>query len=244
MNEQVVSLEISQIPSASGVLGAAFRDNSLFKHFAVQDDLKRLSTTQLMSRLLLRYAHRYEAIYATTDTTTQVIKGVAIWIPPKQFPLNDFRLLMEGGYAIPFKLRLSKLLQLARLFFKIEARHKVHVSQPHWYLMMLGVHPDYQGQGIGSALIQPVLAKADAENMPCYLETSTADAVRFYRRQGFEVVEKNELAGEDLGVWLMVRSPEKALRGDSDNRCETQHPSIQNNIAMCSALHLFNHAII
>ena len=33
------------------------------------------------------------------------MKGVAIWIPPGQFPLNNFRFLLSGAYALPFKLR-------------------------------------------------------------------------------------------------------------------------------------------
>ncbi len=71
------------------------------------------------------------------------MKGVAIWIPPGQFPLNNFRFLLSGAYALPFKLRSSKILKFISLSDQIEELHKINVPQPHWYLLMLGVDPAY-----------------------------------------------------------------------------------------------------
>jgi ribosomal protein S18 acetylase RimI-like enzyme len=55
-------------------------------------------------------------------------------------------------------------------------------------------------------LIQPVIAEADRENMPCYLETSTAAAVRFYQRHGFEVVKT--IDSSPGNIWAMKREPQ------------------------------------
>jgi hypothetical protein len=203
MNHETVPLEASQIQTAIEVLGDAFKDDPVFRNFAFQDDLRRLSAIQWISRLMLYYAHPYNAVF----TTTESLKGIAIWLPPNQFPLNDFRLLQSGGYALPFKLRLSKLLRFISLFLKVEACHKTYMSQPHWYLLMLGVHPSHQSQGLGSALIQPILEKADRENFPCYLEASTEEAVRFYQRQGFEIVKTIDFSPGSLHIWTMKREP-------------------------------------
>ena len=80
----------------------------------------------------------------------------------------------------------------------------------------LGVEPDRQGQGIGSALIQPVLGRADAEGLPCYLETTKERNVTFYRRHGFDVVAEGDLP--DLGppFWTMRREAARAGTHDSD----------------------------
>jgi ribosomal protein S18 acetylase RimI-like enzyme len=203
MNEEVVQLNAAQIDLASEVLGAAFSDDPVFRNFAFQDDRRRLSATQWMSQLMLRYALPSKAIYTTAD----ILKGVAIWIPPGHFPLNDFRLLQLGGHGLLFKLRIDKLLQFISLFLELEALHKTRMPQPHWYLLMLGVHPSHQNQGVGKALIQPILANADRDNLPCYLETSTADAVRFYQRLGFEGIEAINLLQESICVWTMMRQP-------------------------------------
>lgn len=55
----------------------------------------------------------------------------------------------------------------------------------HWYLSILGVMPEYQGQGLGVGLVENVLAEADAANMPTYLETFTPRNMSFYRRLGY-----------------------------------------------------------
>ena len=85
-------------------------------------------------------------------------------------------------------------------------------SKPHWYLWVLGVAPNSQGQGIGSRLIQPVLDRADKEQIPCYLETETERNVKFYRKRGFEVVSEGEVPGGDLKLWSLLREPATYLR--------------------------------
>jgi GNAT superfamily N-acetyltransferase len=203
-NPEIALLQASQVQLASEILGDSFKDDPIFQYFAFQDDLRRLSSIQSIGKMMLHYADRYNAVY----TTTEVMKGVAIWIPPHQFPLNEFRLLQAGGYVLPFKLRLNKLTQFISLFFKVEACHKAWMSQPHWYLLMLGVHSAYQNQGIGGDLIKPVLAAADRDNMPCYLETTTAAAVRFYQRHGFEIVETINSSDVNIWIWAMKREPQ------------------------------------
>jgi ribosomal protein S18 acetylase RimI-like enzyme len=85
--------------------------------------------------------------------------------------------------------------------------HKRDVPLRHWYLPTLGVDPPRQGQGVGSALIQPVLSRADAEGLLCYLETETAGNVAFYERHGFEVVVEDDLPRGGPHFWTMKREP-------------------------------------
>jgi GNAT superfamily N-acetyltransferase len=166
-NPEIVALEASQIHLASEILGHAFQDDPLFQSFTDLNDHRRLSSLRSIGKMSLHYAYPHRAVY----TTINVMKGVAIWIPPHQFPIDIFRLLKSGAYTLPF--------------------------QSH-----------YQNQGIGSTLMAPVLAEADRENMPCYLETSTAAAVRFYQKQGFEVVETISFAKKDIQIWAMKREPQ------------------------------------
>jgi ribosomal protein S18 acetylase RimI-like enzyme len=203
MNYSVVQLAASQIPAASEILGAAFQNDPVFINFACSDSQRRLNTIQWMSRLMLQYAHHYHSTY----TTIAELKGVAIWIPPGQFPLHDLRLLYCGAYALPWRFRFSKLLQFMQLFLKIEELHRATMPELHWYLLMLGVHPDYQSQGVGGSLLQPILAQADQENFPCYLETSTEQAVHFYQRYNFVVIETINIPQSNGQIWTMRRDP-------------------------------------
>lgn len=48
--------------------------------------------------------------------------------------------------------------------------------------------PDLTGKDIGSALLRPALAQADADGLPGYLETAEESNAAFYRKHGFETV--------------------------------------------------------
>ena len=79
-----------------------------------------------------------------------------------------------------------------------------------WYLFLLGVEPRSQRRGIGSALIRPVLERADAEHVACYLETENQRNVAFYRKQGFDLIVNGEEAGTTgVRFWTFSRTPNR-----------------------------------
>jgi GNAT superfamily N-acetyltransferase len=89
-----------------------------------------------------------------------------------------------------------------------------HLSEPHWYLALLGTEPSHQGRGLGSALLAPTLLRCDQERQLAYLESSKASNVPFYERHGFEV--QGELRIPDgPSVWPMLRRPRERQESDS-----------------------------
>ncbi len=78
---------------------------------------------------------------------------------------------------------------------------------PHVALSTVGVLPEAQGAGLGTATLAPGLARADRETLPAHLETSSAANVRFYRRLGFDVSAAVDLPGGGPRTWLMHRDP-------------------------------------
>ena len=199
----VVQLERSQMNEAIEILCHAFNDDPMFRYFFPEADQARANFIKQLSKTIVNYSQPYSHIY----TTGGDLKGVAVWIPPGQYPLNTLGLLQAGMYALPFMLRWSRLGQFMSLFSRLEEHHKHDISGQHWYLAMLGVAPAYQSQGIGSSLIQLILKQADSAGLPCYLETSTEGGVRFYQRHGFEIVRTGELPGDNLRFWTMKREP-------------------------------------
>ncbi|MBC2904843.1 GNAT family N-acetyltransferase [Streptomyces cupreus] len=61
-------------------------------------------------------------------------------------------------------------------------------DRAHEYLWMIGVSPDRQGKGLGSALIGAVLDRCDSDGVPAYLEASSARSRKLYERLGFELL--------------------------------------------------------
>jgi len=80
------------------------------------------------------------------------------------------------------------------------------MTAPRWYLMILGVNPPMQSQGIGGPLIAPVLARANAAGVLCYLETAKERNVAFYRAYGFEVLVDDTMPNA-FRYWTMRRLP-------------------------------------
>ncbi|MEU0792114.1 GNAT family N-acetyltransferase [Amycolatopsis sp. NPDC005961] len=61
----------------------------------------------------------------------------------------------------------------------------VEPAGPLWHAQFVGVRPGHQGRGIGGRLLRHGLDRADAEGVPTYLEASSPDSTRLYRRLGF-----------------------------------------------------------
>lgn len=128
--------------------------------------------------------------------------GAALWVPPDAWRTKPSALAREMPKAVRlFGRNLPKALR------SLSFVEKAHPQAPHNYLAVLGTDPAHQGKGIGSALVAHVTDQADAEGMPCYLESSKESNVPFYRRHGFEVTEALVLPGGGPTVWGMWREP-------------------------------------
>ncbi|MGW3998748.1 ribosomal protein S18-alanine N-acetyltransferase [Amycolatopsis sp. NPDC004772] len=73
----------------------------------------------------------------------------------------------------------------------------------------IGVAPEYQGQGIGKALLQALLARADEFEAPVFLEvrTDNTTALGLYERHGFERlgIRKRYYQPSGADAYTMVR---------------------------------------
>lgn len=76
---------------------------------------------------------------------------------------------------------------------------------PHYYLSLLGTHPDHLGKGIGFGLLQANLDRIDAEGMPAYLEASNPANVALYERFGFKRHGEFTMSDEGPSVATMWR---------------------------------------
>jgi len=151
----------------------------------------------------LRYGHLYGEMHTTPGEPI----GAAIWLPPDQPRFTVPRFLALGYGALPAKTGAAALIKFLASMGHLDRLHRQDAPRRHWYLATLGVDPPYQGQGIGGSLLQPVLARADAAGLPCYLETGREINVRFYRKHGFEVVRTGFAPLGGPRYWTMLRPP-------------------------------------
>jgi len=204
MISSIVQLPASQMDKATEVLSAAFCDDPVVNYFLPEDAIAKQRALHLLAQCLLRYGQTYQHIYTTADQP----KGISIWLPPEASTFEFaqlWQLLQTGLLKLPFYARWDRAIELLS-FFTQEIQQQQQNTEPFWYLMLLGVAPGYQNQGIGAALLEPVLERADRDRTLCYLETSTEAAVRFYQRQGFEIVHTRKV-GKALPYWTLKRYP-------------------------------------
>jgi len=69
---------------------------------------------------------------------------------------------------------------------RFKSQLKKYYPKEFVYLDFIGIDPLFQGQGIGSTLVQEIIAFAKQQNLPLYLETSTVENIAFYKKNGFE----------------------------------------------------------
>lgn len=187
------------IPDMAATLGRAFAHDPFYA-FLVGDAPERTQRMRDGWTGILRFASAHLAETYTTDDAA----GVAIWHPPGHAGPS----VLDGLRIVPAIVRLAgwrRLRLVAAAMGRLDERRRHHVARPHFYLSALGVEPDRQGQGLGTALVLPVLDRCDRDAIPAYLETAIARNVLLYERLGFEVVEELTLPHSDVRGWLMVR---------------------------------------
>ena len=83
--------------------------------------------------------------------------------------------------------------------------HKKYAPFPHLYAWYIGVDPEFQGKGHGSTLHRAMLARADNERLPCYLETQKEENMILWSRYGFKVITETAIPGTEVKHWAMLR---------------------------------------
>ena len=133
--------------------------------------------------------------------TTEECHSIALWLPPKSSQLGIRDVLAQLPMLLILGRRAGAALRLVQL---VESRHP---RTAHYYLGGLGTDPPWQGKGLGSAVLRPVLESCDREGMPAYLESSKESNIPFYRRHGFEVTDEVSVPDGPVRLWLMWREP-------------------------------------
>lgn len=197
----LLRLSKSNIPSASKVAAKAYFEADDFATFS-SDPSKRLKYITRTMKMTFRYTLKFGEVYATS----QNFEGVAAWLPHNYKSIPIWQYVRFG--MIPVVIGVGKKVRKELLYFdKLgKEKHKQHANFPHLYLYNLAVDPDHQGKGWASVLLKPMLAKADKNKLPCYLETGNRN-VSMYEHFGFEVVEHVPVPELDEDMWILMRYP-------------------------------------
>ena len=78
-------------------------------------------------------------------------------------------------------------------------------GSPHYYLGVIGIDPNRQGEGIGRALLSAFcqLSSDDPKSSGVYLETATPANLGFYEKSGFKQTHRAAMGNATL--WCLFR---------------------------------------
>jgi GNAT superfamily N-acetyltransferase len=204
---RVVPLRDDQEEACGAMLARAFFDDPIFRWVEPDDALRARFLSPFFTGLTRR-SHRLAVALATED----VLEGASLWKTPGLTTLSPAELAMTGLDRISEWLSDEARARLDAVFDPVEAAFAEDLSEPVWYLGVLGVEPGLQGRGIGSRLMAPILERADREARSVTLETAQPKNLPLYRRHGFRVLrELPAPLGDGPMVWTMKREPRSGL---------------------------------
>jgi GNAT superfamily N-acetyltransferase len=166
--------------------------------WAFPDADKRMDQHRILWGLFMHSALPYGCVWMTDDGG-----AASLWIPPGEPELSD----EDNARVEPLVRELvgphaDAVLMLLERF---EANHPR--DETHYYLSLLGTHPDHRGQGKGMGLLAANLAAIDELELPTYLESSNRANDHRYQRLGFAQVGEFAAPGGAPTVGCMWRDP-------------------------------------
>jgi ribosomal protein S18 acetylase RimI-like enzyme len=149
-------------------------------------------------RFLIESALRHRWVWVIGDHA-----AASVWIPPGCDELSrgeaeQVRGLLEGLLG-------SRAAQVMELLERFDASHPK--GRPHYYLSLLGTHPDHRGRGLGMRLLAENLRRIDRNGMAAYLESSNPANDLRYESIGFRRVGEFTTPDGRHTASTMWRSP-------------------------------------
>lgn len=189
--------------SVANTVAASFADDPIWQWIYDTDRTIPIETGIVLARMLVARSTPGDVIHSVADEG-----AIALWTAPRESSSSENEKLRDGQ-ATPFMLgfaeQLGDRISITGTLSVAMAEHRP--KEPHWYLGILGAHPDRQSQGLGSKVLGAMLAECDALGLPTFLESSNPRNYGFYQRHGY--VETGELTVDDspplLGFWRLPR---------------------------------------
>jgi len=166
----------------------------------------RLSVLRYSMEFAFEMCAMYGVNFGLRDPDTKKLIAVAMTRPPGS---------IKNGYADTYCTMMRAMWQLRRLppwekdgvygkFFSkrlflmdkyLHEMHQKYAAGDHWFVNVIAVSPEAQGKRCCSALMRHIIALADIDKRPCYLEAVGARNEAVYTKFGYTEVFKHDVEG-------------------------------------------------
>ncbi|HUK70621.1 MAG TPA: GNAT family N-acetyltransferase [Streptosporangiaceae bacterium] len=166
----------ADIESVTSIVRLAFAHDPLWAHAMARPDGGTAHHGEFW-RLFIEGTLRYPWTWLTSGgeaTSSWIPPGGTEMTPEQEQRLADLATNRLGPTA-------GNYLELLSRFDAAHPR-----AEPHYYLSLLGTHPDHRGKAIGMRLLAHDLEQIDAQHLPAYLESSNPANNHRYASVGFQ----------------------------------------------------------
>ncbi|KAF4587385.1 acetyltransferase [Ophiocordyceps camponoti-floridani] len=212
----VRDVPMSQRREASFSLAYAFAADPLSVYLLSGDGPQSAEYTWALHLRIMSCTFAAYRIRGIVTTIGPDYDAIALWTPPGKF-MDDWWATFRSGtwrlaYQLPAEARRRFFDELVPALHDTREETLGERNREAWYLGYIATKPSARGRGYASKLIRDVAQKADAENRPIYLESTSSDNNGFYAKFGFETRSVIELKRGPVPVRLycMVREPQPA----------------------------------
>jgi ribosomal protein S18 acetylase RimI-like enzyme len=206
---EAIELQAAHVNATACLLARAFEIDPAYRYLFPDPAERERGLCDFFARNLRTHLP-YGCTHAFLDGRNTPFATVTLR-PPAGITISTLTMLRRG--LLPFALAhgrgaVRRLFWLKRVYDELEAA--AADGAPHFYVHMMAVAPEQQGQGHGALLLDRMLATntAGAPTVPIVLTTHLPRNVAFYRRAGFRVVGERMLQPPDAAaytVWSMRR---------------------------------------
>lgn len=199
MNHRIEKLTEAGLPLAVQALTSAFMDDPL-QQYVFPDDAERRSRSIPHFEAVLRYGLLFGEVF-----TTEEHGGAIVWLRPGETLVTPEKAEKSGLASLPGTIGEAEFMRFISVLNFADQFHKQDMPAPHWYTMVIGVDPAFQGKGYGGALLSPILEDAKKSNTPVYLETAQPKNISFYQHMGFKLIREVEEPSSEIKIWTFIK---------------------------------------
>jgi GNAT superfamily N-acetyltransferase len=134
----------------------------------------------------VRYGLKYGEVYAPSE----ILEGVAAWLPGTVADMTFWRILRSGALWPGMKIGAQIMRKMQPVFRPIEIdRRETMRGKSYLYLQIIGVAPAFQGKGFAGRLLRALIVK---RRRPALFLSGNRDRKQrqHVRNLGFTVIKK------------------------------------------------------
>ncbi len=133
-------------------------------------------------------------------------RAVGVWMPDHRAVIGPADAARGGMLLLPLKVGFASMRRLDRAEKEGESFVHRHLTSPYAYLMALGVHPERQGHGLATRVIEQVSNEARSAGYGTLaLRTEHPPNVALYQHLGFHLHARHQAPSSNLDVAVMSK---------------------------------------